>query len=145
VDTNESPEALYAAAERRAKTETANYAGDSPVVELTLEGVLPFDRHQLDTRQLETVVQAAMDPLLVRIANRTVSTEYEVSGDESKSRAELEREVVEDLVERDARYRKAAVDWVDVILDVKRLVLEKTSPEGIVDYLEEKRQQIQVG
>jgi len=137
VDAYESPEALYAAAEAQVRRE-ATYQPRvlQPVVELTLEGVLPFDRHELDVKQLETMVKAVFDPLLVRITNRTVPTEYEVGGDESKPRDELEREVVEDLVERDARYRPAAYDWAEIILTVKRMSLEGTSPEGILDYLE---------
>jgi hypothetical protein len=83
-----------------------------------------------------STVEAALNALLVRITNRSVPTEYEVSGDESKSRDELECEVVEDLVERDARYRPAAGDWTEAILTVKRMSLEGTSPEGIIDYLE---------
>ena len=69
-------------------------------------------------------------------------TEYEVSGDESKSRAQLEREVIEDLVERDIRYRPAAADWAEVALNVKHMALEGTSPEGILDYLESNIQPI---
>ena len=140
VDTYDSPDTLYAAAEQLVKKEAAGHTGDQPVVELILEGVLPFHHHELDIKHLEAIVQAAFDPLLARIANRSVPTEYEVGGDESKSRAELEREVVKDLVERDARYRPAAADWADLILDVKRLVLEGTSPERIVDYLESANQ-----
>jgi len=137
VDTYESPEALYAAADEYAKREARQQAGrPQPVVELVLEGVLAFDRHELDAKRLETILNETFDPLLVRVVNRTVPTEYEVSGDESKSRAELERDVVEDLVERDARYRPAAAEWTEVILNVKRLTLEGTSPQGILDYLE---------
>jgi exonuclease SbcD len=137
VDAYESPEALYAATEEKVRREAGRHPKVSkPVVELTLEGVLPFDRHELDVNHLETTVQAIFDPLLVRVTNRTVPTEYEVSGDESKPREELEREVVEDLVERDARYRRAAFDWTEIILTVKRMSLEGTSPEGILDYLE---------
>jgi exonuclease SbcD len=143
VDAYENPQALYAAAERRARKEADRYdGGDQPVVELVLEGVLPFRRHELDTKGLEAIIEAAFDALLVRITDHTVPTEYEVSSDESKSRAELEREVVEDLVERDARYRPAAADWTEAILNVKRMALEGTSPEGIVDYLESANQQI---
>ncbi len=136
VDSCASPEALYAAVERCVKAEASRHAGSQPVVELALEGVLPFHHHELDVKQLESIVQTALNPLLVRIANRSVPTEYEVGGDEAKPRAELEREVIEDLVERDARYRPSAADWTDVILDVKRMALEGTSPEGIVEYLE---------
>jgi hypothetical protein len=144
VDSYSSPEALYAAAEDLAKGEAARHAaGSQPVVELTLEGVLPFDRRELDVRRLESILQAAFDPLLSRVTNRSLPTEFEVSGDESKSRADLEREVIQGLVERDARYRPLAADWTQVILDVKRLALEGTSPDGIVDYLESSDPQVE--
>jgi DNA repair exonuclease SbcCD nuclease subunit len=136
VETCESPEALYSAAERYVGAEAAKHSVDQPVVELALEGVLPFDRHEMDMKRLEAIVEAAFQPLLPRVTNRTVPTQYEVSSDQAKSRAELEREVVEDLVERDARYRPAAADWTKTILNVKRMALEKTSPEEIVDYLD---------
>jgi exonuclease SbcD len=137
VDTYESPEALYAAAETHVKREAAGQSGGlQPIVELTLEGVLPFDRRELDVKRLEIIVEGAFDSLLAKINDRTVPTEYEVGGDESKSRAELEREVVKDLVERDIRYRPDAADWAEVILNVKHMTLEGTSPEGILDYLE---------
>ena len=137
VDTYEGPDALYAAAEKYARKEAARHPKNpQPVIELVLEGVLAFDRHELDVKRLEAIVEVALNALLVRVTNRTVPTEYEVSGDESKPRDELEREVVEDLVERDARYRPAAGDWAETILTVKRMSLEGTSPEGILDYLE---------
>ena len=137
VDAYESPEALYAAAERTIRQEATRYPGSpQPVVELVLEGVLAFDHHELDTKRLEEVVQAAADPLLPRVTNRAVPTEYEVSVDEAKPRADMEREVIEDLVERDARYRPAAPDWAELILSVKRMSLEGTSPERIVGYIE---------
>jgi exonuclease SbcD len=138
--TCDNPDALYDAVEefvRRESAQAAGHAGNiQPVVELALEGVLPFDRRELDMKRLEAIVQAAFDPLLARVINLTVPTEYEVSGDEAKSRAELERKVLEDLVERDARYRPAAAEWANLILNVKRMVLEDTSPEGIVEYLQ---------
>lgn len=137
VDTCESPEALQAAVEEYVRRQAADHSDHlQPVLELAIEGVLPFERRELDLKRLETIVQDAFDPLLVRISNRTLPAEYEVSGDETKSRAELERQVIEDLVERDARHRHLAADWAEIILNVKRLALEGTSPEGILDYLE---------
>ena len=137
VERYEDPEALYAAVERFAEQEAAHQRPDHrPVVELTLEGVLLFHHHELDPGRLQAAVKTAFEPLLVRITNRTVPAEYQVGGDESKPRAELEREVIQDLVERDARYRPDAADWTELIRDIKRLALEGTSPEGIVEYIQ---------
>ena len=143
VDACARPEDLYQRAEQMAKAEAAKGPTDKPVVELALEGVLPFSPQDLDSTRLQAIVQAALDPLLVRFNNRTVPTEYEVSGDEAQSRAELERQVVQELLERDARYRPSAGAWTDLLLDVKRLVLEGTSPETIVGYLSERTAEIQ--
>ena len=147
VDAYASPEALYLGVETHLSHQAAAYNGGPPysesalpVVELIVDGVLAFQRYELDVRRLETMVQAAFNPLLARVANRTVPTEYEVSGDEAKPRAELEREVVEDLVERDARYRPEAPAWAELILDVKRMALEGRSPQEIVEYLASRSQ-----
>jgi DNA repair exonuclease SbcCD nuclease subunit len=146
-DAYASPEALYLGAETHLSHQAARYnqlpasqrpaTGEEmhPVVELVVDGVLAFQRYELETRRLESMVEAAFNPLLARVTNRTVPTEYEVSGDEAKPRAELEREVVEDLVERDARYRPAAPEWAELILDVKRMALEGRAPQEIVEYL----------
>ena len=142
VDTCASPEDLYQRAEQLAKAEAAKGPFKKPVVELAVEGVLPFSPQDLDSTRLQAIVQAALDPLLVRFNNRTVPTEYEVSGDEAKSRAELERQVVQELLERDVRYRPSAGAWTELLLDVKRLVLEGTSPETIVGYLSERTAEI---
>jgi hypothetical protein len=47
---------------------------------------------------------------------------------------------VEDLVERDARYRPEAPTWAELILDVKRMALEGRSPQEIVEYLASRSQ-----
>jgi DNA repair exonuclease SbcCD nuclease subunit len=141
VDAYESPEALYVAVEECAREEATRHPKvPEPVIELALEGVLAFDRHELDVKRFETTVEVALNALLVRITNRTVPTEYEIGGDESKTRDDVEREVVEDLVERDSRYRPAASDWAETIFTVKRMSLEGTSPERILDYLESRGQ-----
>jgi exonuclease SbcD len=141
VDGANDPDTLHASVEKLIRREAGKQASDSqPVVELMLEGVLTFDRRDLDARRLEVTLEEAFDPLLARVTNHTIPTEFEVGGDESKPRSELEREVVEDLVERDARYRPMAAAWADIILDIKRMVLEGTSPEVVVDYIRAARQ-----
>jgi hypothetical protein len=89
---------------------------------------------------LEDTLREVFNPLLARVTNHTIPTEFEVGGDESKPRSALEREVVEDLVERDARYRPMAAAWADIILDIKRMVLEGASPEVVADYISAARQ-----
>ena len=51
--------------------------------------------------------------------------------------------MVQELLERDVRYRLSAGAWTDLLLDVKRLVLEETSPETIVGYLSQRTAELQ--
>ena len=59
--------------------------------------------------------------------------------DVEASRPELERSIVRELLERDARYRPAAEEWTQIALDVKRLSLEGNTPETVTDYLRQAR------
>jgi exonuclease SbcD len=145
VDRCASPEALYALAEQELRVEAARQSVHQPVVELTLHGVLPFNSQELDLGRLEALVKSAMDPLVARVTNRAVPAEFEVRTDEALSRAELERQVVQELVERDSRYRPASADWTDLIIEVKRMVAENTAAEGIVDYLRRRKIEIESG
>ena len=107
-------------------------------VELTLTGVLAFNRFDLDLGYVEGLAQESA-PLLARVRNATTPAEFEVAVDVEASRPELERHIVRELLERDARYRPAAVDWTRVALDVKRMALEKSTPETMIDYLRSAR------
>ena len=143
VDTCESPQELYSAVKTLVSGEARDGDEGEPVVELTLEGVLAFQRRDLERGQLEAIVEEAFCPLVARIADRTVSTEYEIDIQGVKSRGELEREVISDLVERDARYRSAAGDWADLIIDIKRMALENTSPQTIVEHVCSRRAELE--
>jgi DNA repair protein SbcD/Mre11 len=139
VDRSASPEALYALAEQELHAEASRQSVHQPVVELTLQGVLPFSSQELDLSRIESLVKSAMDPLVARVTNRAVPAEFEIRSDEALSRAELERQVVQDLVERDSRYRPASAEWTSLIIEVKRLVVESTAAEGIVDHLRRRK------
>ncbi len=143
VDHCDSPQALYSAVKKLVSREARDGNGDEPVVELTLEGVLAFERRDLDRGRLEAIVEEAFSPLVARLTDRTVSTEYEIDSEGVKSRTELEHEVIADLVERDARYRPAARDWADLIIDIKRMALESTSPQAIVEHVRRRRAELE--
>ncbi len=80
VDGFDRPTALYDAV--RAELEdykTALTIGQrKPVVQIWLEGVLAFDRHDLDTRHIEQILVEVIKPLKALVRNNTQSTEYEV-------------------------------------------------------------------
>jgi DNA repair exonuclease SbcCD nuclease subunit len=143
VDTCTNPEALFALADQHLSAAATDHYPERPVVELALEGVLPFQARDLDTGYLEEMAKTRLDALAVRIANRSVPAEYEINADTSKPRAELEREVLRELVERDARYRPAAAEWADLIQNLKRMVREGSSPPAIAEYLQQRTAHLQ--
>jgi DNA repair protein SbcD/Mre11 len=144
VDQCSSPDHLYAlveselqAAARRpaAPRPRDESAGLPPVVEVVLEGVLPFSGSELDLNRLQTTAQGVFNALVARVTNRTVPTEFKIRSDEALPRAELERQVFADLIERDTRYRPVAAQWAELAVEIKRMVIEELSPDGIIEHL----------
>jgi hypothetical protein len=139
----DEPNAVYDAVRALLKRKRNEIARDpAPVIELTLTGVLAFNRFDLDLDYIEGIVQDAISPLLVRVRNMTTPAEFEVAVDVEASRPELERSIVRELLERDARYRPAAEEWTRVALDVKRMALESSTPEAMIDYLRRARAEL---
>ena len=136
VDALETPYAVYDAVRHLTVREAPRVTqSHHPVVELTLSGVLPFNRYDLDLSYVEQVVAEAWSPLVTRVRNQTTPVEFDIQVDETVSRPELERAVVQDLLSRDARFRPKAAAWTTGTLDLKRLVLEGSAPEAIIAHL----------
>ena len=136
VDALETPYAVYDAVRHLTVREAPRVTqSQRPVVEVTLSGVLPFNRYDLDMNYVEQMVAEAWSPLVARVRNQTLPVEFEIQVDEAASRPELERAVVQDLLSRDARFRPAAAAWATGALDLKRLVLEGSAPEAIIAHL----------
>ncbi|MFN2229882.1 MAG: exonuclease SbcCD subunit D [Anaerolineae bacterium] len=143
VDAFEDPTAVYDAVRALLRRHDREIVRDPPpVVELALSGVLAFSRFDLDLNYIEAIVQEALSPLLVRIQNATTPAEFEIAVDSEASRPELERSIVRELLERDARYRPGAEDWTRVVLDVKRMALDGSSPDALIDYLRRARAEL---
>jgi exonuclease SbcD len=137
VDKQTTPEALYTALESFLNDQKGKHPDEDlqPVVELNLEGVLAFDRTALDVGQLQALLKEIVDPLLPRLRNNTRATEFEVGVEDARSRQQLERQVILDLVQRDSRYRERAEFWADLIQEIKQLTLANRPPDEIVDAL----------
>lgn len=145
-----SPEALYdfcgELLERKASdlSRNANSGGRrtpaalaSPVVELQLTGILPFDRSDLDLKHLESLIESAFAPLHAQVRNLSRSTEFAIDEDAGLSRSELERQVVTELLQRDARFRDNSEQWAGLALSLKEMALNGTSSERILEELGE--------
>jgi exonuclease SbcD len=145
VDTLAEPNAVYDAVRRLVEREGKAIARDpAPVVELTLGGVLPFNRFDLDLDYVKGLLDEAWSPLVTRVRNRTTPAEFEISVDVEASRLELEQSILRELLERDARFRPDAEEWTQVALDVKRLALEGGPPETVIEVLRRARAELLV-
>jgi len=133
VDEYATPPALYDGLRNRLENAGPTTQGTdlSPVVEISLEGVLPFDRNDLDLEYVRRLADDLLSPLLIRVKNNTRATEFEIAPEASLSRAELERSVLRDLIRRDASRREQADAWASAAVEVKQLALRGSSPEAI--------------
>jgi DNA repair exonuclease SbcCD nuclease subunit len=135
-----TPEALYdhcrELLNRKARDlRTPQSEHKRPVVELQLNGLLPFPRNALDPKTLEQLVHDAFDPLLPLVKNHTQSNDRALEVGEAVSRAELERQVLNSLLQRDSRFREKSEAWSALALQLKSLSMNDASPEAIVDEL----------
>ena len=73
-------------------------------------------------RLLEYVKNGGTMPLVVRHGERM-------------ARAELERQVVEQLVNQHAGYREGVTEWARLILDVKNMAAERNLDANIADHV----------
>jgi hypothetical protein len=143
VDALTEPNTVYDAVRKLIERKDGEIDRDpAPVVELTLSGVLPFNRFDLDLDYVKGLVDQAWSPLVTRVQNRTTPAEFDIAVDAEASRPELERAIVRELLERDARFRPAAEDWTQVALNVKRLTLEGSPPETVIDALRRARAEL---
>ena len=138
VDEYDTPEALYdGVRDDLLRTKPMLVSRQRPVAELRLEGLLGFDRHDLDIRHIQTMLTEIIEPLVGRVSNHTVSDENEIVVDQRLDRTELERQVLLELFSRDKRYRDEAEQWAKLAQQVKSMVLAENDPTAIVARINE--------
>ena len=141
VDLHESPQALEAYCREFLKRRARDLASkrrdatNAPVVELQLTGVLAFDRTALDIGELTKMLEEFFQPLYAQVRNLSRAAAFAIESGDRVSRPELERQVISELFARDARFRKANDEWVNVALNLKNLALSGGSPEAILKEL----------
>ncbi|MEZ4708210.1 MAG: exonuclease SbcCD subunit D [Caldilineaceae bacterium] len=139
TDLYDSPEALYQYCGdflMRKARDDGRAARDEPVIELQITGVLPFERSALDANRLEELVRQAFQPLYVHIRNLSRPAEFAVEYDEGVSRAELEQQVLAELLSRDVRFRARSESWTQLALSLKKMVLGDASVESLLQELD---------
>ena len=130
-------------------TELQNQAGhqhpSQPVVEVVLEGVWPFAAERVDIERIRSVVGQQLEPLIVRVTNRAVARGTFDPDADDLPHEELVRRVFQQFFEQDARYAPQAAQWAHLAAEVKRMVLEGSSPESIVEHLQHQMEEQQLG
>jgi hypothetical protein len=96
---------------------------------------------------MEEMVREALQPLHVRIDDRTNDRDYapidgELDGRDRSAWHELERHVFEELVGFDARYLSAKEQWGTVLSELKQQALNEEAPEKIAQFLREKHSEL---
>lgn len=137
VTPHRTPAELQEAASRFLSSSARDCPAKEPVVELTLVGSLAFASAELPLEALRVCAQTAYAALLVRTQDRTSPPGWEVSTTEAASRADVERQVLRQLIERDERYRAASEEWTSVVLRLKEMALQRTPVESILAQVRE--------
>jgi exonuclease SbcD len=143
VDRFQNVDRLYQALADELEKQTGHPPPPRPVVEVVLEGVWQFAAERVDVERVRAIVGQQLEPLLVRVTNRTVARGT-FPAEESASYEELVQRALQGLFEQDARYRPQAAQWAHLALDLKRMVLEGSSPQSIVEYVQHQLEEHQL-
>ena len=109
---------------------------EPPVIDLRLSGRLRFERIHLDTERLARIVQAAFQPLHVRVTLHLAGDPRRIAAAEHGTNARaIEREVLRRLIE-DSPHADEADTLTAAALDLKAAALEGQSVEALAQHLE---------
>jgi len=113
---------------------------DRPILEITVRGQLGFKNSMLRLDKIKDQALGQFNLMGLIINNKTVPKQLAVAVDVSHDAPRLEREakVIEDLIKPDPRFRDRASEIASLIVEVKRLTLEKEGPEKMFKLIEER-------
>jgi DNA repair exonuclease SbcCD nuclease subunit len=136
ADAYRTAKELYAALERLlVGYAPVHDAAQRPVVFLRLHGNLRFSPLALEPARLESLVTRALNPLHYALNNEVAAPSELAPLTEGLGAAELERQVLVQLVENDAQLHGQGERWADMLVRVKQLAVERSAPEEIVSEL----------
>lgn len=108
-----------------------------PIIEITLRGRLGFPNSLLEHQEIRDRAKEITGALHIRLKNHTVPIEFAVAADidDDAAREKLERRVIEDLIQRDLRFRPSFESITVAAVEAKRMALSDESPEKIADFI----------
>ena len=143
VDACGTPADLLEQCGRYVKGGGRRFRGENAVVELRLHGALAFDRAALPTEALKDLLEEQFRPLHIILRNDARSEEFALDPGQRRDRPALERRIVTDLFERDARFRARSGAWAELALAIKGLAVANASADAILQELEDGEERIE--
>jgi exonuclease SbcD len=111
-----------------------------PIIEITLRGQLAFKNSLLRLDKIKEEAMERFQPMGLMINNKTVPKQLAIGAGLSRdaSRGEREIRVLEDLIRPDARFSTRASELAAMIVDVKRLTMEREAPEKVFNLMKDR-------
>ncbi|RKD95644.1 metallophosphoesterase family protein [Halopiger aswanensis] len=127
----------------------------NPVIDLHLEGLLNFNRSQLDIERIREIVEQKTDALHVSLKDATESREAisviqdleegeeEIQNEDGQiDRDKLEHAVFQQLAGQDSRYETDVEGVAETLSSVKNSLLAGDSPESVAETVKERRREL---
>ena len=129
VDGFRSPELIYDAVSMVCKDETLK----NDVIDLVISGEITFSRSDINITKIQDMLNEALTPLVAHVRNDATPVGFGITVDESQEK-DIEKDVMLQVIRRDARYRDQAELWTAVALTVKDLAIAGET-DDIIEYI----------
>jgi len=129
VDGFRSPELIYDAAATVCKDETLK----NDVIDMVISGEITFSRSDINTKKIQEMLMETLTPLVAHVRNDATPVGFGITVDESQEK-DIEKDVMLQVIRRDARYRDKAEFWTAAALTVKDLSIAGET-EDIITYI----------
>jgi exonuclease SbcD len=105
----------------------------SPVIEISLSGVIDFDYAELDIDAIRQAADDILSPTIpARVRNVTRPLGFDMPHLDHGSRTELEKAIFKELAMRDHRFNRHANQVSSLMSEIKKEVLTGSPPEIII-------------
>jgi len=129
VDGFRSPELIYDAVSMLCEDETLK----NDVIDLVISGEITFSRSDINTTKIQDMLNESLTPLVVHVRNDATPVGFGITVDESQEK-DIEKDVMLQVIRRDARYRDQAELWTAAALTVKDLAIAGET-DDIIEFI----------
>ena len=129
VDGFSSPELIYDAVSMLCEDKTLK----NDVIDLVISGEITFSRSDINTVAIQDMLTEKLTPLVAHVRNDATPVGFGITVDESQEK-DIEKDVMLQIIRRDARYRDDAAFWTTAALTVKDLAIAGET-EDIITYI----------